>query len=140
MDLITAIKYSKDNCKTLLDEGKKVIGISYIPNNKNENFEIFEISFNLDDYKEEGVLGFDISCNGEPEWYGSSYIEIKNIIPNSAKNLNYSVLKAGDFFMTETYFILKELFPELPDPATTEFISSLDFENKASVLVNKLNN
>ncbi|MBA6253650.1 hypothetical protein [Colwellia sp. MB3u-55] len=140
MDLITAIKYTKNNCNLLLEEGKKVVGVSYNPNSNFENFEVFEISFNIDDFNEDGISGFDIMCNGEPEWYGTSYNEIRNTIPQSAINLNYEVFKAGSFCMIETYFILKELFPELPDPATTEFISSHDFENKASLLVNKLNN
>jgi len=140
MDLKTAIKYAKDNCILLLDEKKKIVGVSYIPNNGDENFEVYEISFNLDDFKKEGINGFDITCNGEPEWYGTSYNEISNSINESAKSLNYEVFKAGDFSMIETYFILKELFPELPDPATTEFISNQDFESKACVLVNKLNN
>jgi hypothetical protein len=140
MDLQTAIKFSKDNYLSLEDEGKQIIGVSYSPNSKHERFEIFTISYNWDCSKEEGEDWFDMACDGEPEWGGNSFNNIIELIPESAKNLNYQIFKAETFFMLETWYMLKIIFPELPNQESSEFISDQDFENRASVLVNKLNN
>jgi len=42
--------------------------------------------------------------------------------------------------MLETWYMLKIIFPELPDQGSTEFISDNEFEKRASALVNKLKN
>jgi hypothetical protein len=139
MDLQTAIKFSKDNYLSL-EEGKQIIGVSYSPNSKHERFEIFTISYNWDCSKEEGEDWFDMACDGEPEWGGNSFNNIIELIPESAKNLNYQIFKAETFFMLETWYMLKIIFPELPNQQSSEFISDQDFEDRASVLVNKLNN
>jgi hypothetical protein len=140
MDLQAAIKFSKDNYLSLEQEGKQIIGVSYSPSSKYERFEIFTISYNWDCSKEEGEDWFNVACDGEPEWGGNSLNDLIGIIPESAKNLNYQVFKAENFFMLETWYMLKIIFPELPNQESSEFISDQDFENRASVLVNKLNN
>jgi len=140
MDLKAAINFSKDNHLSLDEEEKQIIGISYSPNCEYERFEIFTISYNLESSEGEGEDWFDIACNGEPEWGGKSFNDIINIIPESSKNLNYKVFKAESFLMLEIWYILKFIFPELPDQETSEFVSNQEFENKASILVNELNN
>jgi hypothetical protein len=141
MDFKSAINFSKENHSSLDDEGKQIIGVSYVPSNRSdERFEIFTISYNFDIFKDEGEDWFDVACDGEPEWGGNSGSDLLSEIPESAKKLNYQVFKAEIFFMLETWYMLKIIFPELPDQGSTEFISDNEFEKRASALVSRLNN
>ena len=139
MNLQEALKFSKENGLSLEEEGKQIVGVSYLPTSNSERFEIFTISYNSECSIEDGEDWFDISYNGEPEWAGSTFDELTQIIPKSCINLNYEIFKAECFIMLETCYILKILFPELPDQGSSKFISKQQFEARASKLVNELN-
>jgi hypothetical protein len=138
MNFEEAISYSKKNNSLLESDGIQVVGVAYLPNDKHDKFQIFTVEYNLECTQEEGNDWFDVSWNGDPEWGGDLPALIANI-PEPAKSLNYQPLKADSFMMLEVWYILKVIFPELPDQGSTEFISDNEFEKRASALVNKLN-
>lgn len=139
MNLQEALKFSKENGLSLEEEGKQIVGVSYLPTSNSERFEIFSISYNEECSIEDGEDWFDISYNGEPEWEGNTFDELTQIIPKSCMNLNYEIFKAECFIMLETWYILKILFPELPDQCSSEYVSEQEFEDRALKLVKKLN-
>lgn len=138
MNFEEAISYSKKKHSLLESDGIQVVGVAYLPNDKYDKFQVFTVDYNLECTLEEGNDWFDVSWNGDPEWGGDLPTLIADI-PNPAKSLNYQPLKAECFMMIEVWYILKIIFPELPDQGSSEFISDQEFENRASVLVNKLN-
>ena len=139
MNLQAALTYSKEKYLSLEKEGNQIIGVYYSPNNNSEHFEIFTISYNAECSIEDSEDWFDVAYNGETEWGGVNFDELTKTIPEPCKNLNYEVFKAESFMMLETWYILKIIFPELPDQGSSEFISESEFEARASKLVNKLN-
>lgn len=140
MDFKSAIKLSKESHSSLESEGKQIIGISYNSNTNDiyERFEFFSINYNLEDFQESGVDWFDIYCNGEPEWGGECADALLLEIPEEAKDINYHVFKVESLMMLEIWYILKLIFPELPDQGSSDFISDLEFEKRALILINNL--
>jgi len=138
MNFEQAIAYSKRNHENMEKDGLQVVGVAYLPNDRHDKFQIFTVDYHLESTQEEGLDWFNVSWNGDPEW-GGDLPSLLADIPEPAKTLNYQLFKADSFMMLEVWYILKIIFPELPDQESTEFISDNEFEKRASALVNKLN-
>lgn len=146
MNLQEAIICAKEHDKTLKELNTLIVGIKYIPNDSDGEFQIINVSLNDEDEPEYFDLifyGGNIPDSGhgiEGYFGGESYEDIinNNEIPDYAHNINYQLYQIDDCLDLEMPYALHILFPELLDPESLDYNHKV-FKPRAIELITKLN-
>ncbi|GIC77121.1 hypothetical protein [Moritella sp. F3] len=150
-----AIEFVKTN-KIMSSSVPSLIGVSYLPNDTDGEFQIVTISLNEDDY-EDGEIWVDVSieggsirssCGTEGAYGGEDYesviINLKNEPSDHSSTLIMLESLNFEFFdvvrtMEVFEYALFEIFPSLPEPNETWEFDSAEFKAQAIELINSLN-
>lgn len=163
MNLIDALKYTKENYKSLDTGNTYVLGVAYTPKDSEATFQIIKLSYDYDSFYEDLENGFDehdedgesphwfaaslegghlLSSEGVEDSFGSETISgLMADMPDFAKSLNYQAYTLEDSYLGCTAeYALKAIFPELSsiDDHQNDFNLSA-FKSAAIKLLTALN-
>lgn len=163
MKIREAFKYLEQNHKVLNVENKKMVGLSYTPDDLNKQFHIIIVDV-VNDTKHytdiniskertvfstlvfSGILGVDYSSIGYDECHDIE--ELIRYFPGNIKSINFKVINTNTNFKgaislveKRLSYLLKDIFKdELPNPDHKNGDSKeLLFRNKAIQLITELN-
>ncbi|MGP5057616.1 hypothetical protein ACTXIV_02675 [Psychrobacter celer] len=137
MNLRDALKYTKENYKTLDTGDTYVLGVAYTPTDDEATFQIIKLSYDYDSFYEDLEDEFDETDEdgGSPHWFaaslegghllssegiedsfGSETIDgLMADMPDFSKDLNYQAYTLKESYLGRTAeYALKAIFPELP--------------------------
>ena len=132
------LEFISENANSI-ESNQEIMSVAYVPDDR-DSFKIIYISFDREEFEENGTLFFSIfisggslhGVDGTEDHISGSFDELLNDAPEFLKNLKYKIMLDLNVLWMHTAYALKEIFKELPCPDDIYTDSEAeDFKKKA---------